>query len=116
MTVIKPLVRHLDVYITGTPIPPQEQMTEERVEAVEQQRMMDIIPITTHPGIQRVSDTPVIPTANNPTATRILRTKMRTRQRHTRSNRPGVLSKITRSHLITPIFIPAPLVPTAKQI
>ncbi len=116
MTVIKSLARHLDAYITGTPIPPQEQMAEERVEAVEQQRVMDIIPITTHPAIQRVSNTPVMPTANNPTVTRILRTKMRTHQCHTLHNMPGVLPKITRSHLIPPILALAPLVPTAKQI
>jgi hypothetical protein len=116
MTVSKSLAHHLDGYITGTPIPPQEQMAEKRVEAVEQQRVMDIIPITTHPGIQRVSDTPVMLTANNPTPTRILRTKMRTHQCHTHRNTPGVLPKITRSHLIPPILAPAPLVPTAKQI
>jgi hypothetical protein len=63
MMVIKSLARHLDAYITGTPIPPQEQMAEERVEAVEQQRVIDITPITTHPAIQRVSNTPVMPTA-----------------------------------------------------
>jgi hypothetical protein len=116
MMVIKSLVRHLDACITGTPIPPQEQMAEERVEAVEQQRVMDIIPIKTHPAIQRVSNTSVMPTANNTTATRILRTKMRTHQRHTHRNTPGVLPKITCSHLIPPILAPAPLVPTAKQI
>jgi hypothetical protein len=116
MMVIKSLARHLDAYITGTLIPPQEQMAEERVEAVEQQRVMDIIPITTNPAIQRVSNTPVIPTTNNPTATRILQTKMRTHQCHTCNNMPGVLPKITRSHLMPPILAPAPLVPTAKQI
>jgi hypothetical protein len=35
MMVIKFLAHHLDAYIIGTLIPPQEQMAEERVEAVE---------------------------------------------------------------------------------
>jgi hypothetical protein len=70
----------------------------------------------THPGIQRVSNTPITPMANNLTSTRVLQTKEMTHQCTTRQNTPEELPKITRSQRIPPMPLAlVPSVPVGKQ-
>ncbi len=82
--VLKMLARHLDAYMTGTPLPTPTQQEEQRVDLVLTQRVGDMAHPSTHSDIQRVSNKPVMQLANNQMSTQVLQTKMRTHQCLTR--------------------------------
>jgi hypothetical protein len=87
---LKTLGSHLEAYISGTLLPSLEKGGK-KVEAVEEQMVMDASPPMTHPGIQRVSNTPVMLMVKK-TLTHILQTKIQTHQRltpHTRQYARG---------------------------
>ena len=106
LQVMRDMAIHLEAYITGNPPPQREQRVKQRV--------MDDIQHINHPLIQRVSDTPRMPTANNPTSKRVMQTKLRTHKRTTRGNTPGALPMIIRPNIIE--YIIDTTVPSTKCI
>jgi hypothetical protein len=106
LQVMRDLAIHLEAYITGTPPPQREQRVKQRV-------MNDVQHITP-PLLQRVSDTPRMMTANNPTSKLVMQTKMRTHKRTMRRNIPGALPIIIRPNIIE--HINDTMVPLTKSI
>ena len=104
--VMRDLAIHLEAYITGNPPPQREQRVKQRV-------MNDVHHITP-PLLQRVSDTPRMTTANNPTSKRVLQTKIRTHKRTTRGNIPGALPMIIRPNIIE--HINDTVIPSTKRV
>jgi hypothetical protein len=112
---MKMLACHLNAHITGTPLPAPEQVVEQRVAVLPTQRVSNNAHPPTHPNIQRVSDTPIIPLVSNPTSKRVLQTKPRTHQCLTQHNKSGAFPRITHAHIIPPLpAAHAPSVSTAN--
>jgi hypothetical protein len=72
LDVMKTLACHLDAYIAGTLLPAPKQGVEKRVAILPTQRVSDNAHPPAHPNIQRVSNTPITPLANNPTLKQVL--------------------------------------------
>jgi hypothetical protein len=102
INIMKMLACHLNAYIAGTQLPAPKQAMEQRVAVLPTQRVSDNAHQPTHPNLQRASDTPITPVANNLTLKRVLQTKPRTHQHLTRCNTP--LLRIPRAPIIPPLL------------
>jgi hypothetical protein len=102
LSTLRALAQQLDSFVDGTPTPPPvaQPQDEQRVIPLPSDEQRVTSPLQWLPTVVPT------PTANHPTAPRVLRAKQRTHKRRTRANTPRSLPAITRNAelRILPLF------------
>jgi hypothetical protein len=97
LSLMQSLAKHLDAYISGTPIP---LIVPKVTHGPDEQRVTTMPDVLHRLDEQRVTPTPV---ANAPTSRQAAKEHTRTNQRQTRTNTPGILPAIIRAPITRPL-------------